>query len=165
MNGANIYRATDADIEALATNMRAADRKEMLQWTGQDALWAVRLSVRQSDSCYVGYADDGQLLCAFGAKRDNLIERTAIIWELSTEAVNTHKIAFLRNSRECFDRLCRDLSDVEEFHNWVSAEYTGAVRWIEWLGGALSIDFRKKGLCGGDFRFFYIENPHYKEDN
>ena len=160
---AKVYRATDADVAMLAQNMRAEDRREMIQWTGQDALWAAQISVRGSDVAYAGYAEDGALLCIFGAKRDNLMEHTAILWELSTEAVKTHKLTFLKNSKWIFERICREMSDVEQFHNYVSLEYRGAVKWIEYLGGSLGVN-RRRGLCGGEFAEFWIFNEFYNRD-
>jgi len=160
-----LFKATEADVALIAERMRPADRKEMLQWTGQDALWAVRNSLRESDTAYVAYAHNRPPLCIFGAKRDNVLEKTAIIWQLSTDAVDSNRLAFISGTRYAFERICKDLEDVEEFHNFVSLEYVGAIRWIEWIGGYLAMHGRRPGICGGVFNEFYIPNPLYKEEN
>lgn len=160
----SLYRATEADVALVAERMRPADRREMLQWTGQDAVWAVRNSLRESDTAYVAYVGNGLPLCMFGAKRDNVLEKTAVIWQLSTDAVDSHRIAFLSWTRHAFERICRDLPDVEEFHNFVSLEYVGAIRWIEWIGGQLAVGGSRPGICGGRFGEFFIPNHLHKEN-
>lgn len=157
-----IEQAKVSDVIELANNMRAADRKEMLEWTAQTPYWAVEQSFDQSDVVFVGRAPDGTLLSMFGARRDNLIEETAIIWSLSTEAVNSNKIHFVRSSKAGFEAIARAMPDVEQFHNWVSLDYKGAVRWIEMLGAGMSVHPPRRGICGGRFGEFFIMNPYYR---
>lgn len=157
-----IEPAKISDVIELANNMRAADRKELLEWTAQTPYWAAEQSFNQSDIVFAGRSPDGTLLSMFGARRDNLIEETAIIWSLSTEAVDHNRLHFVRNSKRGFEAIAKAMPDVEQFHNWVSLDYQGAVRWIEWLGAGLSVRPPIRGICGGRFGEFFIMNPYYE---
>lgn len=151
------------DIGTLACTMREADRREVKRWSGNDPLRELDFSVRHSDSVWAGCSADGTLLCIFGGCRSNVLESTGLIWELSSEAVHAHWRTFARASRAGFEAVCRDLCDVQQFCNWVDTDYTAAVRWIERLGGAMSIAPAVHGPFGGVFRQFWIMNPFYKE--
>lgn len=157
-----IEPAKMSDVVELANNMRANDRKEILEWTAQTPYWAAERSFVRSDIVFSGRAPDGTLLTMFGAARDNLIEETAIIWSLSTEAVRHNRLHFVRNSKSGFEAIAKAMPDVEQFHNFVSLDYTGAIRWIEMLGAGLSSHEPVHGICGGRFAEFWIMNPYYK---
>lgn len=159
--GFYLRRPEAGDIDYLAQHMREADRRELKRWNGQDAGYELELAVRLSDTVYTGCLDDGTILSMFGAARINLLEETGVIWELSSTDVNLNKRLFARASRMGFDALCRDLSDVNQFFNWVDVEYEAAVRWIQWLGGTMSIEPSVQGNFGGVFQRFWIMNPYY----
>lgn len=164
MHGIAIYDATDADAELVARDIRFKDKLEMLQWAANEPRFAVAHSVRHSDVAFACYAEDGAIMGVCGAKRDNLIERTAVIWSLTTNAVNTHKIAFVKASKAMLERIMKAMPDVEEFHNWVTNDYPEAQSWIEWLGAGFSMHGNRRGYGDSTFREFYIINPYYKED-
>ena len=161
----DVFKATDADAATLAETIRHKDKLEMIQWTANGPEFACVESLRQSDVCFAAYTKDGELLGIFGAKVDNVLEATAIIWGLSTEAANRHKIAYVANSKKVLDMIFRALPDVQEFHNWVSNDYPEAQNWVEWMGGGFSIKGTRRGFGNSIFREFYILNPYYKEDN
>ena len=159
---------TDAEREAVLADMgrtmRYGDRREMKQWTGNGPEYESRAAVKESEVAFVGFDDDGQVMSIFGGKHQNLMTAEGVIWELSSERVNQHKLLFAKQSRIGMDLVMRVLHDVQEFQNFVSEEYESAVKWIEWLGGTMSIPKKYKGRCGGVFRLFYIENPYYTEE-
>jgi len=163
MNGYRIFKATDVDVLIVSETIRHEDKLEMLQWTANGPEHAVADSVRQSDVAFAIYADDDEVLCVCGAKVDNVIEETGVIWCLSSEAANRHKIAYVKASKIVLDRIMKEMPNVREFHNWVSNDYPAAQRWVEWMGGTFSINGNRPGFGGSVFREFYIENPYYKE--
>jgi hypothetical protein len=157
----------EADIKFLVEHMREGDRRELKRWLGTDIEWAVRHSVAMSDVCHAGFFADGSLACIFGATRLNIMEADAILWELSTTEVDRHKVEFVRAAREGLNMVFRAMPDVAEFGNWVDLDYTGAVRWIERLGGDFALNQTRPGPFGGKFANFYIMNPYFnynKED-
>lgn len=156
-----IVPAKISDVIELANAMRAADRKELIELTAQTPYWAAEQSFSRSDVAFSARSPAGELLTMFGARRDNLIEETAVIWSLSTEAVDRNRIHFVRNTKTGFEMLARSMPDVEQFHNFVSLDYRGAVRWIELIGGSISVRPPLSGVCGGRFAEFWIINPFY----
>lgn len=157
-----IEPAKTSDVIELANNMRAADRREMVELTAQTPYWAAERSFSSSDVAFSARSPAGELLTMFGAIRDNLLEETAIIWSLSTEAVDRNRLYFVRNTKAGFEMLAKSMPDVAQFHNHVSLDYAGAVRWIEMIGGGISVRPPVGGICGGRFAEFWIMNPYYE---
>lgn len=155
----------EAVLVDMGRTMRYADRREMKQWTGNGPEYEIRAAVAESEVAFVGVGDGGEVLSIFGGRRENLIESEGVIWELSSERVDSRKILFAKASKIGMDLVMRSLPDMQEFHNYVSEEYESSVRWIEWLGGTLSIPKKFAGRCGGVFRYFYMLNPHYEEES
>lgn len=149
------------DVEAVAADMREADRRELKRWSGNSPLYELQNAVDLSEVVWVGCYRDGTPMSVFGGKHANALDETGVIWELSTNAVNGHRLAFAKASRRGMDLVMAALPDVGEFYNFVDAEYESAVKWIEWLGGQLSMDGGFRGRCGGTFKMFIIGNPHY----
>lgn len=162
--GAVFRPVAPGDVEAFASRMRAADRRELVRWTGNDPGYELRRAVDLADVVWVGCLPDGTALSMFGGCATNLVDGTGCIWELSTEDVDRHKVLFARASRVGMDMVMRALPHVREFANYVDTDYAQAVRWIEWLGGTLSFRDCFRGRMGGLFKCFYIENPHYSEE-
>lgn len=159
-----IRPTTIDDVCALANNMRPEDRREIAQMTGQDAYWAAQHSFKSSELALSGFSPAGELLLMFGAMRDNLLDDTAIIWSLATNAIRNNKLHFIHQSKIGFDMIAKAMPDVGEFHNWISLENRSAIRFVERLGGQLAMRSQRRGLCGGVFNEFYILNP-YSEGN
>lgn len=157
-------KPTEVDIAELIANMRENDRRELKRWTGVDVEWNVRNSVAQSAVVYAGVFEDGKLACIFGAARKNLLEKDALLWMLSTKEVDTHRVEFAIGSKAGLDKICREMSDVAEFGNFVDMEYEQACRWIEWFGASFSLSGKRRGANGGVFREFIYLNPYYKQE-
>ena len=155
---------TPEDIIFVARNMREADRRELKRWTGCNEKWGLVNSIRQSEVCYTGLFEDGKIGCIFGATRFNLMEDDAILWALSTNEVDKHKMEFALGSKAGLDKIFRELPDVGEFRNWMDLDYAAAVRWIEWLGASFSIRGRILGRWGSQFGEFIVLNPYYKKE-
>lgn len=165
LRGVTFRVPTDEDIDFVAANLREADRRELKRWTGLDAEWGLKNSIRYSEVCFAGVFEDGKVACIFGATRINLMEDDAVLWALSTTEVDSHRLAFAAGSIAGIDMIFREMSDVAEFSNWVDMDYSSAVKWIQWMGGDFSIrPVVRKGRCGGEFSEFYIVNPYYKKE-
>ena len=158
-------RLKSGDVEAFAANMRQEDRKELKRWSGNTPEYELQNAVDLSEVLWVGCLKDGTVLSMFGGKHANTLDETGVIWDLSTNGVNDHKLIFAKASKVGFDLVCKSLPDIGEFFNYVDTEYESAVKWIEWLGGTLSIDGAFRGRCGGLFRQFIIFNPYYKPED
>lgn len=154
----------EGDVELFSSRMREADRIELKRWGGNTPLYELGNAVNLSEVLWVGCAQDGTLLSMFGGKHANILEETGVIWELSTEAVNENKLLFAKASKIGLDLVCKALPDVAEFYNYVDTEYKSAVKWIEWLGGSLTMDNAFQGRCGGVFKQFIISNPYYNAE-
>lgn len=157
-------KEAEAVLVEMGKTMRYDDRREMKQWTGNNAAYEIRAAVSESEFTFVGFDDDGTVMSIFGGRHENLLTDEGIIWELSSERVNSRKFLFAKQSRIGMDLIMRVLHDVEEFSNYVSEEYTSAVRWIEWLGGTVSYHKKFTGRCGGRFLQFTLENPYYTRE-
>lgn len=164
LRGVTFRTPTAEDIEFVAAHMREADRRELKRWTGCDERWGLINSIKQSEVCFSGVFADGKVACIFGSTRINLMEATAVIWSLSTDEVDRHRLAFYAGSKAGVDLICRSLPDVAEFSNFVDLDYVEAVRWIERLGGDFALNAICEGRCGGKFGEFYILNPYHKRE-
>lgn len=155
---------TEEDIKFVEEHMRRADRRELKRWTAQEPGYELRKSVRLSEVCLSGVMPDGRVAVIFGACRANLMDRTAVLWSLSTDAADASPVEFCKGTREGVDLVMRSMPEVEEFRNFVDLEYAAAVRWIEWFGGSFSVAEPKRlGVRGGVFGMFFIINPYFKE--
>lgn len=152
------------DIAALAANMASSDRREVVEWTLLTPLQGLEMSVRGAEVAFAAYSPKGEILAIFGASRQNLMDDNAIIWALCSSSVAHNKLFFLKHTREGFERIAKAMPEVELFTNHVSLNHPGAVRWIEYIGGSLSITPPIKGVGGGAFKEFGIMNPYYQEE-
>lgn len=158
-------KVREGDIEYIASHMRAADRRELKLMTGNTPEYELRRSVELADVLFVGELGSGEIAGMFGGKRTNLLDETGCIWFLSTDAVDKHRLAFAKASKIGMDLVMHSLPDVAEFENWVDADYKSSVKWIEWLGGTISINGKFPGRLGGEFLNFYMINPYYKRED
>lgn len=146
-------RATEADAEELAADMRPADAEECARMNGLAPLAAIRLSIDISDVAFAARVD-GRLHCLFGALRDSLLDADAVAWMLCTNEPAKRPRDFLRNCREGFRLLREALPDVQTWANWVSTDNDSAVRWLEWAGAWFDPSARMPAPFGGVFKRF-----------
>ena len=125
-----IRRYQDGDGQAVAKNMRDADRREIMYLTLLRPWPAVRMTVAHAEGCWTGLAD-GEIGCIFGINRKTVISDIGVPWLLGTPVMDTVPTRFLRESREYYARMERAFPKME---NWVMAENTKAVQWLSWLG-------------------------------
>jgi len=106
--------------------LRSADVEECVAG-GLTPQLAVQRSVAASDRAYAEWLGD-DLLCLWGYRRYGPV---AMMWMLSTPAVDAHARLFARESRALLGMLLREFRAVRVLvHNG----HTQAIRWLEWLG-------------------------------
>lgn len=118
----------------VAKNMRAADRQEILDSTGQDPYSALMRSYENSDDCWTGLLDNEPFVC-FGAIRLRLLGNTGSVWLLGTPIMEKATIAIGRKSRYYIQRMLQRFSMLE---NYVSCENTVSIKWLGWCGAKLA---------------------------
>lgn len=143
------------DVEALAATMRPEDVAEVLASGGYSPREALEVSLAASSEAWT-WEVGGEVAAVFGVvalPRPSLLgARVGGVWALTGTAVHRHRRAFVRASRRILKAL---LSRWDVLANAVDARYTGAVRWIQALGGVLD-EPRPMGVAGLPFRFFYV---------
>jgi hypothetical protein len=126
-----IVRAEDAHCQELAPRMRVEDRAEVWASAGLDPLEALRVSVKASAVAYAALFD-GEVAALFGVSPAGSVLGTAgVVWALTGDLVERHPRAFLRYSEPVLAHL---LEHYPLLMNMVDDRYSGALRWVKWLG-------------------------------
>lgn len=109
--------------------LRNNDALECLA-AGLDPVQAVRRFVAGASAAYAHYID-GDLVCLWGYRWEDYRSRKAVMWLLSTEGANQHKMAYGRATKHLLDILQQELWTITILvHN----EYAESIKWLEWLG-------------------------------
>lgn len=114
----------DGDVGYIAANLRAPDAKELAIY-GLEPLPGLQVSCDASVSAYTLLEPDGTPMAIVGTTKDHMI------WLLGTDAVPRHPIRFLRHSKEVLSHM---FSGHRRLWNFVHAENTLHIKWLEWLG-------------------------------
>lgn len=119
-----------ADADALAAQLRAADRREIAA-LGQTPQAALREGVSISDQVYTVRTRSGELAAIFGVAPHPGEARVGAPWMMGSDALATVAIPFLRRSAAWVDALGagRDL-----LINAVDARNQLHIRWLGWAG-------------------------------
>lgn len=102
---------------------------------------AVRRFVAGASASFAHYID-GDLVCLWGYRWQDYTHKEAVMWLLSTEGADKHKLAFGRASKHFLKILQVELWSITILvHN----QYAEAIKWLEWLGftrsRALTVNF------------------------
>jgi hypothetical protein len=122
-----IVEATMHHAEELSRTIRADDKREVeaLGVTVDDAL---EHGVRRGANAFLV---DGEVVCIFGLNRLMFWDPEASPWMLTSNALEDHKIAFLRESV----RISRAWKAANTYlWNYVDARHTASIEWLVWLG-------------------------------
>lgn len=109
--------------------LRKEDELECLAG-GMTGDLAVRRSVAGSVSAYAHYID-GDLVCLWGYRWEEYRLRHAVMWLLTCEGADKHKLAFGRASLHMLSLLTPELRSIKIL---VHAGHKTAIKWLEWLG-------------------------------
>ena len=146
---ATLRRIHDGDIEAICSNPRAADVREM-EAVGKTFEDAVVESVRISDWVACGVLD-GRPVFLFGVAPLSFLSGRGVPWLLASAELDGAERLFLRTCagvvaamRETYPRLI----------NVVDARNTRTIRWLGWLG--FQINREPVAVNGRPFHVFHL---------
>lgn len=141
-----------ADIQLVADNMRECDRREIWSAFHSLPLSAIIRSVQNSTLKWT--IRDGDVpLGIFGVGASSAMSDRGSPWLLATPELNRIRIPFLRQSRECVQRMLAQHSFLE---NWVDVRNTTSVKWLKWCGFEFD-EPQPFGVEGRDFLRFYMK--------
>lgn len=146
------WPATQADVEHVARNLRAADRAELLAMHGPGSDMVALL--HQSAGITPGLtamlaADTGEPLCVFGVAP---IPGTlaGCPWMLGTDRAQRFGRELVVHGRAYVERWAKEFTSLQ---NFVHAENTRSIRWLQALGFHVG-EHQVVGGFGGVFRHF-----------
>lgn len=144
--------STAEDVTALAPRLRPADVQELLAAGSPSALAALQSGLDLSRPCLSIVDDQDRVVTMFGVvpSGDPLV---GFVWLLSSDALDHHKIKFLRHSREWLTHLH---SHHPVLANMVDARNTVHIKWLQWLG----FTFVAERLVGGHLFFEFVRLQH-----
>lgn len=142
----SVVRADPTHIPHLADTMRPGDAAEVLA-QGKTPTEALMESLERSTYAWTALAD-GLPIAMWGVTVEDILAPCAVVWCLTGDGVNRHKVTFLRYSRAFVEYLRATYHDA---WNIVDSRYEGAIRWVKWLGFS---------VCGevmiGDVPFYLV---------
>ena len=118
------------DAAALAPILRAADLQEIAASSGRPPLEVLEDGLRHSPAPYAAALSDGTVVALLGVAPTATPELGAV-WLLGSDHLSTHRLTFLRHSREWLRIL---FADYQLLGNLVDARNTLHVAWLRWMG-------------------------------
>jgi len=129
--------ATEAHARALAPRLRAEDAAEVQATAGVGPLEGLLMSLRgtlagggHAEAWLVG----GEVAALWGVRPLTGLRQTGVVWLLTGELVERHRIRFGDMS---LGRIGELLLEYSVLINWIDARYRRALRWAEWTGAEL----------------------------
>lgn len=149
--------AEERDVAFIAAILREADRLEVERFYHEPPAEILLRSFRDSLMSWTAIAPDGTPVAMWGVAENSLDPRYGIPWMMGTDLIMDSFGDFVWLSRR-FDQVMSDA-----FHglcNLVDAEYTGAIRWLAWLG--YSKGDTVKSPKGYDFVLMYKDTQYVR---
>lgn len=155
--GGYVQRATLEDVKFIAKNLREADRLECDATLALPPELVLPQAVEAGRDVWTFHRSDGLPVGVFGVDPTPIPE-VGIVWMVSTDEINKHKVEFLTRCRPYVWALNEQYPIIT---NTVDARNTLHHRWLKWLGfsflrrierwGARSVPFyefaRMKRTC------------------
>ncbi len=118
------------DVEHVAQFMRCCDRAEI--WAAHNAmpLPALERSIEASSLSW-SIRKGEECIGLFGVGADPAMEERGSPWLLATPKLEDISITFLKQSKECVQRMLDRHSFLE---NWVDQRNLTSIKWLEWCG-------------------------------
>lgn len=135
-----IDRVRPGDVERLAQTIRESDRAELVaeHW---DTRIGIYNSLEKSTHSWVARCGD-DLLGIGGLVPEDALSGTAVVWLLSSDAVERHRLCFYRLTKNAILLFNKEYPVL---YNWVDSRYTRALNWLRRLG----FRYEAPGLVGG----------------
>ena len=128
---ATFHPVTDADVKALALDMRDEDALEVQRSSGFTPLEAIERSIAVSDGRAFAARIDGDLVAVFGIVAADMLGGVGVPWLLTSKLAELHRGAFLRSAKDIAAIWSREFPTLLQF---VDVEYVSACRFLERLG-------------------------------
>lgn len=148
MAKATVRLAEKGDGNALAPNLRLADRREVVALSGESALTILENNLWISDKCWTVVLED-EPIAIFGYIEDG--DNAANIWMLGSDKINDIRWQFLRESKNWLKKITKDFDRV-----WAVADIRNKLHtdWYKWLGFGITTT-----LSAGPYAlpFYHIE--------
>jgi len=142
------------DVDAIAPNLRVADRLEVEACTALDIHEALSTAARSS--ALVWAIDiDGEPAGIFGAVPFSLLGGVGCPWLLGTPALERAPSTLTREGRRYIRRM---LAMFPELTNFVDARNEKSIRWLRALGFRLDAETTPYGLYDLPFYRFDMRN-------
>lgn len=132
---------TEADMDALAANMREIDQDECRLVGGMEPREALGESVGHALWAYAAEID-GEVVCIFGLSQDGLLAEEAYPWMLAANGIERHARTLLRLTPIY---LARMQGEAERLYNIVHAHNRRAIRYLTWCGFTFGEGFDVRG--------------------
>ena len=131
---------TDADVKAIAANMRAMDRLECEIMGEHSAEGALRAGIRHGDTLTVEI--NGEPVAMFGLAQYSILDDEAAPWLLGVEGMERYARVLLTHTKPI---LARMLGSCEALANYVHADNRNAIRFLRWCGFSFGEAIEKGG--------------------
>lgn len=126
-----IVQAEYEHAEALVPLMRERDLADLETLACEDVLDVLTAGIDRSDYAFAAI-HDGEVLCVGGVvSMGALMAREGLVWLVTQPAIDNHKRAFLRGSKQ---QLAIMLGMFDTLRQWERASETRGLRWMKWLG-------------------------------
>jgi hypothetical protein len=128
------FMVRDAHLDDLDhIELRQLDAEEVWASHHMTPKEALQTSFKNSMHAFTVLHKD-KIVAMFGVIPDSLLGRSALVWMLTTDAIDGVKIAFLRYSR-LFINYLRSCYPI--LYNHVDARHAPCLRWLKWVGAAI----------------------------
>lgn len=143
-------RATRADCEAVAANLRERDEAELRASDGDPYEAILRGWLASPSFCFTGYDEEGRTLGILGVCEAS--REWSCPWLIGTKALDLHARDVAKLSVKLFPRVLKRFPNMR---NYVDARNTVSIAWLARLGFSLG-EPEKHGVAGLDFIPFWI---------
>jgi hypothetical protein len=146
-----------ADVACLAAGLSAGDRRELAALTTAPPRTVIAGALARSTLCHSILAGD-DLLGMVGVAPDpeDMNPRSGQIWQLSTNALRRHRIAYLK---ACVGGLARFHAPYLHLWNVIDARNHETIRWLDWCGFIFTRRLPRFGVNGELFYRFERRVP------
>lgn len=146
------YVATNSDhILHVAAHMRAADRLEVAAASGRTPLEALSIGFAISDECVTALSPEGTPVVIFGIAPVCRLTGVGSPWLLGTDEALRYRRHFFTDPPKVLAAMLESYTTLE---NYVHAENTLSVRWLQKIGFTLEPPVRFPS--GHWFHRFYL---------
>jgi len=141
--------ATVQDAIQLSSNLRPEDEAEVIANTGADPLVSLLNGVLFSDNpTAILETETDSVVAIYGASTRKDSPKVGMVWMLCSPQLLEHRIQFLRESRNYFNKL---MANYDLLYNFVDERNVVHIRWLEWLGFKLLTRHETFGAEGRPF--------------